>query len=309
MSECATVSFARPITAAAGVYAPGHIGELTQYLPFELVDDLLSQTKTVQHRLRVLPSRVGVYFVLALVLFPRLGYARVWQKLTAGLVGLDLPSPSEKALRDLRRRLGPAPFKALFEVVAGPLGQPHTGGVLPRHAHRRVRRLQLAARARHRSQPFVAGSNPLPDGLRRLPHAADDDPDRDRHPRHAGGGPRLSGRPRRGVPGPPAAAVAAPEHGRLARPGLRRHCVPSRPQPDRRAVPGARQVAPPATGAQPPSRWFLPVRPPRVAGTHHRRGTDRHRRRRQPGPRPLPADHHLGRPPPSSGGRPGPALP
>jgi len=129
MSESATVSFARPITAAAGVYAPGHIGELTQYLPFELVDDVLSETKTVQRRLRDLPSRVGVYFVLALVLFPRLGYARVWQKLTAGLIGLDLPSPSEKALRDLRRRLGPAPFKALFEVVAGPLGQPHTPGV------------------------------------------------------------------------------------------------------------------------------------------------------------------------------------
>ena len=108
---------------------PGHIGELTQYLPFELVDDVLSETKTVQRRLRVLPSRVGVYFVLALVLFPRLGYARVWQKLTAGLIGLELPSPSEKALRDLRRRLGPAPFKALFEVVAGPLGQPHTPGV------------------------------------------------------------------------------------------------------------------------------------------------------------------------------------
>jgi hypothetical protein len=129
MSECATVRFARPITAAAGVYAPGHIGELTQYLPFELVDDVLSETKTVQRRLRDLPSRVGVYFVLALVLFPRLGYARVWQKLTAGLISLDLPSPSEKALRDLRRRLGPAPFKTLFEVVAGPLGQPNTPGV------------------------------------------------------------------------------------------------------------------------------------------------------------------------------------
>lgn len=129
MSESVTVRFARPITAAAGVYAPGHIGELTQYLPFELVDDVLSQTKTMQRRLRDLPSRVGVYFVLTLVLFPRLGYARVWQKLTAGLIGLDLPNPSEKALRDLRRRLGSAPFKALFEVVAGPLGQPHTPGV------------------------------------------------------------------------------------------------------------------------------------------------------------------------------------
>src|SRR3954454_128309 len=97
MSESATVSFARPITAAAGIYAPGHIGELTQYLPFELVDDLLSQTKTVQHRLRVLPSRVGEYFVLALVLFPGLGYARVWQKLTAGLVGLDWPCQPDLA--------------------------------------------------------------------------------------------------------------------------------------------------------------------------------------------------------------------
>lgn len=129
MSESSTVRFAHPITAAAGVYAPGHIGELTQYLPFELVDDVLSETKTVQRRLRDLPSRVGVYFVLALMLFPRLGYARVWQKLTAGLARMVPPSPSEKALRDLRRRLGPAPFKALFEIVAGPLGQPRTPGV------------------------------------------------------------------------------------------------------------------------------------------------------------------------------------
>ena len=129
MSESATVTVTRSVTAAPGVYAPGHLGELTQYLPFELVDDVLSQTKTVQRRLRDLPSRVGVYFVLALMLFPRLGYARVWRKLTTGLVGLELPNPSEKALRELRRRLGAAPLKALFEVVAGPLGQPHTPGV------------------------------------------------------------------------------------------------------------------------------------------------------------------------------------
>jgi hypothetical protein len=111
------------------VYAPGHLGELTQYLPFELVDDVLAVTGTVQRRLRDLPSRVGVYFVLALALFPRLGYSRVWGKLTAGLAGLAVAHPSEKALRDLRRRLGPAPLKALFEVVAGPLARPHTPGV------------------------------------------------------------------------------------------------------------------------------------------------------------------------------------
>lgn len=128
-TQSATITITHAVTVAAGVFAPGHLGELTQYLPFELVDDILEQTKTVQRRLRDLPSRVGVYFLLALGMYPRLGYARVWAKLTAGLQGLPVPCPSEKALRDLRRRLGPAPLKALFGVVAGPLAQPGTPGV------------------------------------------------------------------------------------------------------------------------------------------------------------------------------------
>jgi hypothetical protein len=127
--QSATITITHAVTVAGGVFAPGHLGELTQYLPFELVDDVLAQTRTVQRRLRLLPSRAGVYFVLALAMFPHLGYLRVWGKLTAGLAGLHLACPSEKALRDVRRRLGPAPLKALFEVVAGPLAQPHTPGV------------------------------------------------------------------------------------------------------------------------------------------------------------------------------------
>jgi transposase IS4-like protein len=77
-----------------------------------------------------------VYFVLALGLFPQIGYARVWAKPCAGLAGagMAVPTVSEKALRELRRRLGAAPFAALFEIVAGPLAQPRTPGVcfLPR---------------------------------------------------------------------------------------------------------------------------------------------------------------------------------
>jgi hypothetical protein len=122
------------VTVAAGVFAPGHLGELTRYLPFELVDDVLAQTGTVQRRLRALPSRTGVYFMLALGLFPQIGYLRVWAKLCAGLTGtagsgVVVPVVSEKALRELRRRLGPAPLRALFEIVAGPLAQPRTPGV------------------------------------------------------------------------------------------------------------------------------------------------------------------------------------
>ncbi len=127
----ATVTLTRTVTAAVGVFAPGHLGELTRYLPVELVDDVLAHTRTVQQRLRMLPSRTGVYFLLALGLFPNIGYLRVWAKLTAGLTsaGMVVPAVLEKALRELRRRLGPAPLKALFDIVAGPLGQPRTPGV------------------------------------------------------------------------------------------------------------------------------------------------------------------------------------
>jgi hypothetical protein len=128
---CAAVTtITHTITVAAGVFAPGHLGELTWQVPFELADAVLEETRTRERRLRDLPSRVGVYFVLALGLFPGLGYGGVWQKMTAALGGQPgVPSPSPKALRDLRRRLGAAPVKALFEVLAGPAAQPSAPGV------------------------------------------------------------------------------------------------------------------------------------------------------------------------------------
>ncbi|MET7766280.1 IS4 family transposase [Streptomyces sp. NPDC005393] len=131
--QSAITTFTRTIMVSSGVFSPGHLGELTQYLPFELVDDVLDRTRTVQRRLRRLPSRVGVYFVLAMCLFPGAGYLRVWDKLVCGIRALGPWTPSEKALREVRRRLGPAPFKKLFEVVAGPLAQPSTPGVCYRH--------------------------------------------------------------------------------------------------------------------------------------------------------------------------------
>nr|WP_052769704.1 transposase [Streptomyces europaeiscabiei] len=62
-------------------------------------------------------------------LFPEVGYRLVWDKLTAGLADVPVASPTPKALRDLRRRLGSAPVRALFEVLAGPLARPTTPGV------------------------------------------------------------------------------------------------------------------------------------------------------------------------------------
>ena len=112
---------------AAGVFAPGHLGELTQIVPFEMADAVLAEAGVVQRRLRLLPSRVGLYFVLAMSLFPDTGYRGVWAKLIAGL---DACCPDLKALRDLRRRIGACPLKALFELLAGPVAWPRTPGVM-----------------------------------------------------------------------------------------------------------------------------------------------------------------------------------
>ncbi|WP_440098421.1 transposase domain-containing protein [Streptosporangium sp. H16] len=117
-----------PWPAAEGVFAPGHLGELTALVPFELVDAVLHETRKVQRRLRCLPSRVGVYFLLAMCLFPEIGHQLVWQKLTASLTALPVVMPTAKALRDLRRRVGSAPMRRLFEVLCGPLAQPSTPG-------------------------------------------------------------------------------------------------------------------------------------------------------------------------------------
>jgi hypothetical protein len=72
------------ISVAAGVFAPGHLRELTQIVDFALVDAVLAETGAVQRRIRLLPSRVVVYFVLALALVEDCGYRAVWDKLTCG---------------------------------------------------------------------------------------------------------------------------------------------------------------------------------------------------------------------------------
>jgi hypothetical protein len=120
----------RVVRVAAGVFAPGHLGELTQIVPFEMVDAVLAEAVgTTQRRVRLLPSRVVVYFLLAMGLFPTLGYRGVWDKLTAGLGWLASVTPSAKGLREARRRVGAAPLQALCELLAGPLAWPRTPGV------------------------------------------------------------------------------------------------------------------------------------------------------------------------------------
>jgi hypothetical protein len=110
----------RTTVVARGRFAPGHLGELTQHVPFEMVDAALAATRTTQSRLRDLPSRVVVYLLLAACLFPEVGYPGVWRKLCAGLDGLPTAAPTGAGLAQARRRIGPAPLRWLFELLRGP---------------------------------------------------------------------------------------------------------------------------------------------------------------------------------------------
>jgi hypothetical protein len=102
------------------VFAPGHLGELTRLVPFEMVDDVLAATRRTQSRVRLLPARVVMYLLLAGCLFAELGYRQVWSKLVSGLHPLLLTSPSSSALRQARQRLGAGPLRALFDLLRGP---------------------------------------------------------------------------------------------------------------------------------------------------------------------------------------------
>jgi hypothetical protein len=105
---------------AAGRFAPGHLGELTRIVPFEMVDAALESARATQARVRELPSRVVVYLLLAAGLFPDVGYGGVWAKLCSGLGGLAVASPGSSALAQARRRIGSAPLRELFGLLAGP---------------------------------------------------------------------------------------------------------------------------------------------------------------------------------------------
>src|SRR4051794_41241989 len=122
----------RVVRVAAGPFAPGHIGEVTRIVPFEMVDAVVAQTRARQRRVRDLPSRVVVYLLLAAGLFADLGYGQVWTRMIAGLGGsggLSVAVPTAGALAQARRRIGVAPLRALFDLLRGPAAGVSVAGV------------------------------------------------------------------------------------------------------------------------------------------------------------------------------------
>jgi hypothetical protein len=118
----------REIVVAEGVFAPGHLGELTQIVPFEMAGAVLAGCGAAQRRLRKLPARVVVCLLLAAALFEECGYPAVWARLTAALGSLPLPTITATGLWHARTRLGVRPMRELFDLLRGPATAIRTAG-------------------------------------------------------------------------------------------------------------------------------------------------------------------------------------
>jgi hypothetical protein len=101
------------------------IGVLGWVIGPDLVDEAVGDGLAWEMRLRALPSRLGVYFVLGLCLFSDLPYGEVLRKLTCGLETVLAAAgwrvPASTALTAVRRRIGEKPLESLFGRVCSAL--------------------------------------------------------------------------------------------------------------------------------------------------------------------------------------------
>ena len=121
------------------VLARAGIGVLTWVIAPDLVEEAVGDGLAWEMRLRALPSRLGVYFVLGLCLFSYFPYGQVLRELTFGLEGplaaAGWQAPATTALTAVRRRIGEKPLESLFRRVCSALSPgrspwSHVGGLL-----------------------------------------------------------------------------------------------------------------------------------------------------------------------------------
>ncbi|QKZ17614.1 IS4 family transposase [Streptomyces chartreusis] len=108
------------------------LGLLTWVYRPGLVDRVVAACGRAEHRRRLLPARLVVYFVLALALFSPAPYLEVMRHLVEGLRGQGLLGdwhiPAKSSLFRARQRLGSEPLRVLFATPAKPMGTEATPG-------------------------------------------------------------------------------------------------------------------------------------------------------------------------------------
>src|SRR5215217_3929069 len=109
------------------------LGVLMSVLDRDLIDEVLVETGRLEQRVRLLPARVVVYYVISLGLFFGDAYEEVMRKLVGGLRQMRAWSdnwtfPSTSALSQARARLGEDPLRLLFEDTCRPMASYSTPG-------------------------------------------------------------------------------------------------------------------------------------------------------------------------------------
>jgi hypothetical protein len=101
------------------------IGVLSWFIPPGLVDDAVGDGLAWEMRLRSLPARLGVYFVLGCALLSAEPYGEVMRQVTAGLdsalAAAGWRVPASTALSRARARIGEKPLESLFRRVCSAL--------------------------------------------------------------------------------------------------------------------------------------------------------------------------------------------
>jgi hypothetical protein len=113
------------------------IGVLTRVFPPDVVDSVVAEAGRKEHRVRLLPARVVVYYVLALGLFADSSYEEVMRRLVEGLAWESgwqraWAVPDKAAIFKARSRLGREPLELLFDAVCRPLAGEQTRGAFYR---------------------------------------------------------------------------------------------------------------------------------------------------------------------------------
>jgi len=108
------------------------LGVLTWVYPPDVVDRVVAACDRAEQRRRLLPTRLVVYFVLAMALFSPAPYLEVLRHLVQGLREAGRWGawrvPAKSSLFRARERLGARPLRVLFAATARPLATAATPG-------------------------------------------------------------------------------------------------------------------------------------------------------------------------------------
>lgn len=108
------------------------LGVLATFYPSGLVDEVLRETERLERRKRLLPSRVVVYYVIAMALYGSSGYREIFRLLVEGLRSVEgippIQVPQKSAISKARERVGSEPLKLLFDRCSRPIGAQRTRG-------------------------------------------------------------------------------------------------------------------------------------------------------------------------------------